>query len=185
MHRRSFMRTLGTAALSLTAATLLVASPAAAQLKVSEAAPDFSLQAAENGKVSTFALKSALKKGPVVVYFYPKAFTSGCSIEAKMFADNISAFKAAGASVIGVSTDDIKTLQDFSTKDCGGKFPVAADTKGTVAGNYKVKNAMGMASRVTFVVTPNGKVAFVQGGSDPKTHVNASLAFVQSLKAKR
>ena len=105
----------------------LQAVPAAAALKVGDAAPDFTAPATLGGQEFTFHLKEALKKGPVVVYFYPAAFTKGCTIEAHDFAEAMPDFRAAGASVIGVSHDDIATLNKFSVSECQSKFPVAAD----------------------------------------------------------
>src|SRR5277367_5073456 len=102
-------------------ATALFATPAFATLKVGDTAPVFTTQASLGGKEFTFALADALKKGPVVVYFYPKAFTTGCSLEAHAFADSMDKFGALGASVIGVSHDDIATLDKFSTSDCVSK----------------------------------------------------------------
>src|SRR6516164_1738237 len=109
-------------------ASVAFAAPAAAALKVGDKAPDFTAQAALDGKNFTFKLADALKKGPVVVYFYPKAFTKGCSLEAHAFADSMDKFNALGASVIGVSHDDIATLDKFSVSDCVSKFPVASDS---------------------------------------------------------
>src|ERR1700761_4294116 len=106
------------------ALSALVAAPAFAALQEGAKAPAFTLQAALGGKDFTYDLASALKKGPAVVYFYPKAFTGGCSAEAHEFAENIDNFKALGATVIGVSGDNITTLEDFSTKLCASKFPV-------------------------------------------------------------
>ena len=114
----------------LTAAVLaaaMLALPASAALKPGDAAPDFVAPASLGGKEFSFSLAEALKKGPVVLYFYPAAFTPGCTIEAHEFAEAIDKYAALGASVIGVSGDDIATLNKFSTSECRGKFAVAAD----------------------------------------------------------
>jgi peroxiredoxin Q/BCP len=108
-------------------AALLVAAPSYAALKAGDAAPDFQTQASLDGKVFTFSLADALKKGPVVLYFYPAAFTTGCTIEAHDFADAVDKYRALGATVIGVSHDDINTLNRFSVSECRSKFAVAAD----------------------------------------------------------
>ncbi|MGZ5989639.1 MAG: peroxiredoxin, partial [Rhizomicrobium sp.] len=109
-------------------AASLCLAPAAAALKVGAMAPDFTAPASLGGKEFTFALADALKKGPVVLYFYPAAFTKGCTIEAHEFADAMPQFEALGVTVIGVSHDNIDTLNKFSTTECRSKFPVAADS---------------------------------------------------------
>ena len=95
-------------------------------------APDFTAQASLGGKEFTFSLADALKKGPVVLYFYPAAFTPGCTVEAHDFADATDKFAALGATVIGVSHDKIETLDKFSVSECRSKFAVAADPDETV-----------------------------------------------------
>lgn len=124
----------------LTIAAVLAAgamtAAASAALSVGAKAPDFSLQASLGGNVYTFKLADALKQGPVVLYFYPAAFTKGCTMEAHDFADAIDKYKALGATVIGVSHDPIDKLQKFSTSECRSKFPVAADTDETVIKEY-------------------------------------------------
>src|SRR4029450_4491734 len=112
---------------ALAFAATLAAAPASGALKPGDAAPDFKTQASLAGNVFTFSLGDALKKGPVVLYFYPAAFTSGCTIEAHDFAEATDSYRALGASVIGVSSDDIETLQKFSVSECRNKFAVASD----------------------------------------------------------
>jgi len=166
-------------AIALTVAALAVSSPALASLKVGDKAPNFTLKAATDGKVKDFSLKAALKKGPVVVYFYPKAFTGGCSLEAHQFSEAIDKFDAKHVSVVGVSTDDIGTLQKFSSADCQGKFPVAADTTAKVAKSYDAKiPAVKMANRISYVIGQDGKIAFVHDSGDASTHVTSLLAAV-------
>src|ERR1700760_4616952 len=118
----------------LLAATLTTSAYAA--LDVGDAAPNFTVPAALGGKVYTFKLSDSLKKGPVVLYFFPAAFSVGCSAEAHEFAENIDKFQALGATVIGVSGDDIQTLGKFSKQTCQGKFPVAADDKQSIMKSY-------------------------------------------------
>lgn len=164
---------------AIAAASLALASPALAALKVGDKAPDFMLKAANNGKVSDFSLKSALKSGPVIVYFYPKAFTGGCSLEARQFSTNIDKFAAKKVRVIGLSADSIDTLTKFSTADCQGKFPVAADASAKVAEAYDAKiKGIPMAGRVSYVVGKDGRIAFVHDSGDATTHVPALLAAV-------
>lgn len=167
------------------AVSALIAAPALAAIATGAKAPEFTLQAALGGKDFTYDLASSLKQGPAVVYFYPKAFTSGCSAEAHEFAENMDNFKALGASVIGVSGDDIKTLEDFSTKDCASKFPVAADPKGEVIGKYDVALSMPgvqsklkmdhVSNRTSFLVAPDGTVIAVYSALDASKHVSTML----------
>ncbi len=173
-------------------AASLIAAPAFAALEKGAKAPDFTLPAALAGKDFTYDLASALKKGPAVVYFYPKAFTSGCSAEAHEFAENMDNFKALGASVIGVSGDDIAALEKFSTASCGSKFPVAADPKGEVIAKYDVKMDNPVAktmlkldhpsNRTSFLVAPDGTVLATYSALDASKHVSTML---DALKAWR
>lgn len=176
--------------------------PAIAALKAGESAPDFTAQASLAGKPITYHLKDALKNGPVVVYFYPSAFTGGCNAQAHAFAVNMDKFKAAGASVIGVSLDSIERLNDFSADPnyCAGQLPVASDAEGKIARSYDlsirevaagakdsrgIEIGHGMAERTTFIVTPDGKVSSTIGGVTPTANVDAALAAVQALKARK
>ena len=183
----------------------LVALPAQAALKQGQAAPDFNAHASLAGKEFQFSLKDALKKGPVVVYFYPSAYTGGCNIEAHTFAENMDKFTAAGATVIGVSRDSIKRLNDFSSdpKYCASKFPVASDPSGDIAKsydlaslNYKgVKDSRGdvidheFTERTTFVIGQDAKIVATLSSADdkigPDEHVGKSLAAVQALSQPR
>src|SRR3954447_12407919 len=176
-----------------------LALPALAALKEGEKAPDFSAPASLAGKEFKFTLKDALKKGPVVVYFYPAAFTGGCNAQAHAFSENSDKFAAAGATIIGVSLDKIATLNQFSADPqyCAGKVPVASDADGTISKKYdlQVKDAKpgakntngdeighGFAERTTFVVTPDGKVAATISNVAPTENVNKALETVQQLK---
>ena len=168
------------------ALTSMLAAPAAfAALATGATAPEFTLPAALAGKDFTYDLASALKKGPAVVYFYPKAFTSGCSAEAHEFAENIDNFKALGATVIGVSGDNIEALEKFSTASCGSKFPVAADPKGEVIAKYDVALPIPGAStmlkmdhpanRTSYLVAPDGTVIATYTAMDASKHVSTML----------
>jgi thioredoxin-dependent peroxiredoxin len=176
----------------------VMALPAVAALKEGDAAPDFKTQASLAGKSFTFSLKDALKKGPVVVYFYPSAYTGGCNIQAHAFAVNSDKFAAAGATIIGVSLDSIGRLNDFSADPqyCAGKFPTASDANGTIAKSYDlmvregkagskdtrgVEIGHGFTERTTFIVTPDGKVAATVGGLAPADNVDKALEAVQQL----
>jgi peroxiredoxin len=174
--------------------------PALAALKDGEKAPDFTAQASLAGKEFKFSLKDSLKKGPVVVYFYPSAYTQGCNVQAHTFSVNQEKFAAAGASIIGVSLDSIQRLNQFSADPeyCAGKFPVASDASGSIAKSYdlSVKNVPGIkdtkgnevdhgfAERTTFVVTSDGKIAATIGGVTPTENVMKALETVQQLKTK-
>ena len=159
------------------------ATSAFAALKVGDAAPDFTAPATLGGREFTFSLKDALKKGPVVVYFYPAAFTKGCTIEAHDFAAAMPDYRAAGASVIGVSHDDIAALDKFSISECQSKFPVAADRDRRIMKSYDA--ALGFltpyADRTSYVVSPEGKIAFVYSSLDPDRHVAGTLSAVRAL----
>lgn len=190
---------------SLFAAALLstaFAMPAFAALKEGDAVGNFKAQASLAGKSFDFSLADSLKKGPVVVYFYPSAYTGGCNVQAHTFAVNADKFAAAGATIIGVSLDSIARLNDFS-KDpeyCAGKFPVASDADGKIAKSFElnvkdgaagIKDTRGIeinhgfAERTTFVITPDGKVANVIGGLAPAANVEQALIAVKALPAKK
>jgi|LakMenEpi03Aug12_release.lakeMendotaPanAssembly.Ray.scaffolds.fasta_scaffold09908_16 peroxiredoxin len=158
-----------------------LSSVAMAQLKPGATAPTFTAPAALAGKTFTFNLVDTLKTGPVVVYFYPKAFTSGCSIEANLFAQATEDFQALGATVIGVSGDDIETLKKFSLGPCGGKFAVAADLDRTTMKAYQATLFFSseMASRISYVVTPDLKIFFTHASLSPDQHVSSTLAAVK------
>jgi peroxiredoxin Q/BCP len=175
-----------------------IALPAFAALKSGDSAPQFTAPASLAGKTFTFSLKDALAKGPVVVYFYPSAYTGGCNIQAHTFAVNKDKFDAAGASIIGVSLDSIARLNDFSADPnyCAGKFPTASDVGGKIAASYQLmirqgsadaKDTRGVlighdfAERTTFIVTSDGKVAETIGGLAPDKNVEQALAAVQRM----
>jgi peroxiredoxin Q/BCP len=177
------------------------AIPAVAALKSGDSAPEFSAQASFAGKASEYSLKAALSKGPVVVYFYPSAFTGGCNVQAHTFAENHEKFAAAGATIVGVSLDSIQRLNDFSKNPdyCNSKFPVASDPDGRIAKSYElsvkegragIKDTRGVeidhgfAERTTFVVAKDGHIIATVGGVDPKENVEKTLEVVQRLSPK-
>jgi len=165
------------------AASLSVSALAA--LPVGTKAPDFTLQASKGGNVFTFSLAAALKKGPVVVYFYPAAFTSGCTVEAHEFADAMDQYTALGATVIGVSHDPIDTLQKFSVSECRSKFAVAADINQTVMKAYDAVLAQHpqYANRTSYVIAPDGTIIYTYTSLDPSQHVSNTLAALKAWKA--
>ena len=165
------------------AAIGLAASPAIAALKTGDKAPDFTTTGAVGGKEFKLHLAEQLKHGPVVLYFFPKAFTSGCTAEAHAFSESIGDFKKAGAQVIGMSADNIATLKDFSVKECRSAFPVATATSETQKA-YDVAWAAhpGVTTRTSYVIDKNGKIAMVHDDLDFSQHVSKTLAAVKSLK---
>jgi len=161
-----------------------LSTPALAALPVGAAAPAFSGQAWEAGKATPFSLTSALRNGPVVFYFFPGANTPGCNVEAQEFARSIDQFKAAGASVIGVTAGNVDELKEFSATHCNGKFPVAAATSQTIK-DYDVALALrpGWSNRTSFVIAPDGKIVLAHTDNNPISHVTKTLEKVQAMKA--
>ena len=164
-----------------------VAEPALAALKPGDPAPDFKAQASLGGKVFMFSLAEALKKGPVVLYFYPAAFTEGCTIEAHDFADAMDAYHALGATVIGVSHDNIDTLNRFSVSECRSKFAVAADEDQSIMKSYDAVLAMmpKYADRVSYVIAPNGRVVYAYTSLNPDKHVANTLDVLRKWSAQQ
>ena len=160
--------------------------PALAALKVGDPAPAFKAQASLGGTVFDFDLAAALKQGPVVLYFYPAAFTKGCTIEAHDFAEAIDKYKALGATVIGVSHDTIDTLNKFSVSECRSKFAVAADPDLIVAKQYDSILAAHpkYANRTSYVISQDGKVVYTYTNLDPDKHVENTLAALRQLTHK-
>lgn len=178
----TIIRTL--AALGL-AGSLAFASTASAALKVGTKAPVFTAPAYLAGKPFTFNLADALKQGPVVVYFFPAAHTSGCNVEAHLFSEAIEKFKAHHATVIGVTAGNLDELADFSkeTEHCGGKFAVAADAGAKIAGQYDALLTMkpGWSDRTSYVIAPSGKIVHVYSALSPNQHVKQTLDAVAAL----
>ncbi len=163
-------------------ALALVATPTAAALPSGTKAPNFVTDGALGGKAFKLNLREQLRHGPVVLYFYPKAFTKGCTLEANAFSEAMPAFKAAGARVIGMSADTIDTLKKFSVEACRSAFPVArADSK--VIKAYDVAlTAAPLTNRTSYVIARDGRIVMVHSEMDWKDHVAKSLAAVQALK---
>ncbi len=165
----------------------LFTTAAWAALKPGDAAPDFTVEAALGGKEFTFSLAEALKQGPVVLYFYPKSFTSVCTLEAHEFAENIENFAAAGASVIGISGDRIQVQRDFSAKECRDKFPVGADPSFSVIKAYDAAFTIPIvgelfANRISYVISPEGKVIYAYSDSSAEKHIENTLAAVRKWR---
>ncbi len=173
---------------ALAAAAVLAAAPAAlAALKPGDAAPDFTAKAALAGKSFEFKLSDALKKGPVVLYFFPAAFTSGCTKEAHDFAEATPEFEKAGATVIGVTAGNVDRVAEFSAVECRNKFAVAADPGAKIAAQYKAVLALkpDWSDRTSYVIGRDGKIVTAYSNLNPDKHVETTLAAVKSLAAKK
>jgi len=168
----------------LAACGMLHALPAWAALDVGDKAPDFSAQGSLAGKPFRFSLGEALKTGPVVLYFYPAAFSTGCTVEANQFAEATDQFKALGASVVGVSHDDLETLHRFSVTECRSKFAVLADTDQSIMKAYDAVLTLKpeYANRVSYVIAPNGTIAYQYTSLNPYKHVSNTMNALKSWK---
>ena len=178
-----FTRTVLTFCVALALAVASV--PAMAALKVGSQVPDFSTEAALAGVATKFSLSQTLKKGPVVLYFYPKAFTSGCTIEAHNFAEATDKFSALGATVVGISNDDIDTLKKFSIEGCRNKFMVAADSGAQIIKKFDAALMLmpNTADRISYVISPEGKVLYVFSSLNPDNHVENTLKAVEQWRS--
>ena len=171
--------------IALPLAALAVPVGAHAELQAGAKAPQFRTQGAIGGKDATLDLAQALKRGPVVLYFYPKAFTQGCTLEAHEFAEAEAEFARYGARVIGMSADDLPTLRRFSTEECRSKFPVAVATPAIIKA-YDVALSRpgapaGMTGRTSYVIARDGRITFVHSDLDYREHVRLTLAAVKAL----
>ena len=167
-------------------AALTLAAPASAALRVGAKAPDFVTSGAVAGKPFRLHLKEQLRAGLVVLYFYPKAFTKGCTLEARAFSEAADDFKKAGARVIGLSSDDLPTLKRFSVEECRNAFPVAIASPAVIK-RYDVAMPVvnpvkPMSNRTSYVIDKTGRVAFVHSDLDWSEHVQKSLAAVKALQ---
>ncbi|MBD5655886.1 MAG: peroxiredoxin [Candidatus Eremiobacteraeota bacterium] len=161
-----------------------LASPASAALKAGAAAPAFDTPASLGGKVFDFDISRALEKGPVVLYFYPAAFTTACTLEAHDFASHIDDYKKLGATVIGVSGDDIEKLNKFSVSECRSKFAVASDADHKISREYDAVIGFGpvtYSDRTSYVIARDGKIAYAYRSADPAKHVANTLDALKAL----
>ena len=167
------------------AASLLSSAPAYAALKVGDAAPTFTAKASQGGKEFTFNMAAALTKGPVVLYFFPAAFTKGCTLEAHDFAEAAADYQKMGATLIGITSGNIDRLTEFSVSECRSKFPVAADPNAAVAKSYDSLLAIypGHSDRTSYVIAPDGKVIFAFSDLKPDDHVTKTLAALKTWRA--
>ena len=165
---------------------LLAAAPAMAALAPGAKAPNFATQGALAGKPFNVTLANLLKKGPVVLYFFPAAFTPGCTAEAHEFAEKTSSFKQAGATVLGIAADKIEDLQRFSVEECRNKFAVAVGTPAIIKGYDVVLPQLNTRSnRTSYVIAPNGQIIYAYSDMDYRNHVANTLKAVQSWKESR
>lgn len=172
----------------LASALALMLAPAAtsAALPVGAKAPDFSTRGALAGKPFALNLKEQLKHGPVVLYFFPKAFTEGCTLEAHAFSEASADFKKAGARVIGLSADDYPTLAKFSVEACRNAFPVATASPATIkAYDVVLAQKPELSDRTSYVIAPDGKILYAHSAMDWRDHVKNTLAAVREWKAKQ
>ena len=166
---------------------MALTAPAWAALKPGAEAPDFSVKAALGGKDFDFHLKDALKKGPVVLYFFPAAFTPGCTAEAHAFAEATDDFVKQGATLIGLTAGNIDRVTEFSKVECRDKFPVAADAGAKIATAYDSSLALkpGWSDRTSYVIGQDGKIVYAYSNLNPDDHVKNTMAAVMALKAKK
>ncbi|AOH84694.1 peroxiredoxin [Sphingomonas panacis] len=168
------------------AGSLALAAPAHAALAVGAKAPLFTTQAAVGGKSFSFTLQSALKKGPVVLYFFPAAFTQGCTIEAHEFAEAADEYKKLGATLIGLTAGNAERIKEFSVTECRNKFPVGVATPATITGyDVTLPQKTGWSNRTSFVIAKNGTIAYALTEPSPEGHVSGTMAALKALAAKK
>lgn len=174
------------AAFASALALMLAPAAASAALPVGAKAPDFTTKGALAGKPFSLHLAKQLKHGPVVLYFFPKAFTEGCTLEAHAFSEASADFRKAGARVIGLSADDYPTLAKFSVEACRNAFPVATASPATIkAYDVVLAQKPELSNRTSYVIAPDGKILYAHSAMDWKDHVKNTLAAVQAWKAKQ
>ena len=167
-------------------ALALVPSAAPAALPVGARAPDFTTTGALAGKPFRLQLREQLRHGPVVLYFYPRAFTEGCTLEARAFSEAAAQFRRAGARVIGMSADDQPTLARFSVEACRNAFPVATASPGTIAAyDVPLASRPGLTNRTSYVIAPDGRIIYAYSDLNWSNHVSNTLAAVRAWRAKR
>ena len=175
--------------LGLSLSLAVLPAPGIAALQQGAKAPDFTLNAAQGGKPFSLSLKQALQKGPVVLYFFPAAFTPGCTVEAHLFAEASDDFNRLGARVIGVTAGNIDRVAEFSRSECRDKFAVAADPGARIAAKYDTAmegpGGTRISNRTSFVIAPNGTILLSYTDRSPQTHVEKTMAAVRAWKARQ
>lgn len=184
---KTLMKIAMTASLGLSLTAIPVQGIAA--LKQGAKAPDFTLNAAQGGKPFVLSLKQTLKKGPVVLYFFPAAFTPGCTIEAHLFAEASDDFNKLGARVVGVTAGNIHRVEEFSKSECRDKFAVAADPGAKIAAKYdstmQGANGTPLSNRTSYVIAPNGTILLSYTDAKPQAHIEKTMAAVRAWKARQ
>ena len=172
---------------AIMAIAAFAATAASAALPVGSTAPDFSLQGALGGRAMTFELRQALRRGPVVLYFFPAAFTAGCTLEAHRFAEATDDFNALGATIVGVTAGNVDRVAEFSRSECRDKFAVAADPGARVAARYQatMEQNPAMSNRTSYVIAPNGRILLAYTDANPEQHVQRTLAAVRAWRASQ
>jgi len=163
----------------------LSSAPVSAALPVGARAPEIRTQGALAGRPFRFDLAAALRRGPVVLYFYPAAFTQGCTIEANAFAEATDDFRAAGATVIGLSADDLPTLTRFSREECRDRFAVASAPASTIRAYDAALGDGVRANRISYVIGQDGRVVLAHEDRNPRSHITETLAAVRRLRTAR
>jgi thioredoxin-dependent peroxiredoxin len=166
----------------------IVPAMAPAALPTGAKAPAFELKGALGGKPLTFSLQRALRQGPVVLYFFPAAFTSGCTLEAHAFAEATDDFKKMHATVIGVTAGNVDRVAEFSKVECRNKFAVAADPGAKIAGLYKTQMQMGgttLSERTSYVIAPDGKILLAYTDMNPQAHIQKTMEAVRQYDASK
>lgn len=185
------MKRLTKIAMSLGIGLTLAGLPAQgiAALQQGAKAPDFTLNAAQAGKEFSLSLKQTLRNGPVVLYFFPAAFTPGCTVEAHLFAEANGQFNQLGARVVGVTAGNIHRVAEFSRSECRDKFAVAADPGAKIAAKYDATiqgpDGKPLSNRTSYVIAPNGTILLSYTDSKPEAHIEKTLAAVRAWNAKR
>ena len=179
MHRTAVLALVVLAAFAVVG--VLAARRVSAHLEHGKVAPPFTLQAAKGGTVETVDLGAALAKGPVVLYFFPKSFTSGCTVEAHLFSEHVGDYQKLGATIIGVSGDSIETQKKFSTQECRSAFLVASDPGLKTAKEYDASLGAGFANRTSYVIAQDGTIAYAYTSLDPSKHVANTLEALRAL----
>ncbi|NIF23720.1 MULTISPECIES: peroxiredoxin [Pantoea] len=172
---------------AIAALSMAMTAPSWAALPVGAQAPDFKLQGALGGKALTFSLQDALKKGPVVLYFFPAAFSAGCTIEAHDFAEATDGFNKLGATVVGVTAGNVEQVSDFSKLECRDKFTVAADPGAKIATEYKntmVHDGKTLSDRTSYVIAPDGKILLSYTDRNPEVHIQKAMDAVKQYRAE-
>jgi len=156
-------------------------------LPTGQVAPDFSTSGALAGRPFQFSLRRALRNGPVVLYFYPRSFTEGCTLEAHAFSEAAPDFRRAGAQVIGLSADSYDLLRRFSVEACRNAFPVGMASRSIIR-DYDVRFSAErgtFTNRTSYVIAPNGRIIYSYSNLNWRDHVTNTLRAVREWRAQQ